>query len=188
MKSQKFNEFDSLLESAIALNAGGGFKENTPVKLRPAFFKSDYFKSLLSANQMLADYLKSKSDQDYFFFIKQIVTPRGSTDANSGVDPLFLKLKHDPRTPHAATELNEFDIPANLDFVEVLNFGVNMPPLQGDKSLGDKYSQPIDGQPQPVEKYFMRIGDKSPGENNPKKNTKLANTKDPEKWKNFSKK
>jgi hypothetical protein len=184
----KFNEFDTLLESAIALNAGGGFKENTPVKLRPAFFKSDYFKNLLSANPQVAEYLKAKTAQDYFFFIKQVVSTRGATDANSGVDPLYLKLKHDPRTPNAATELNEFDVPASLDYVEVLNFGINMPPVQADKTLGDKYTKFTTGQPEPAENYFMRVGDKQLGEANPKKNTKLANTKDPEKWKVFNKK
>ena len=171
----KFNEFDTLLESAIALNAGGGFKENTPVKLRPAFFKSDYFKTILAANQQVAEYLQAKTAQDYFFFIKR-------------VDPLYLKLKHDPRTPNAATELNEFDVPASLDYVEVLNFGINMPPVQADKTLGDKYTKFTTGQPEPAENYFMRVGDKQLGEANPKKNTKLPNTKDPEKWKVFSKK
>ena len=175
----KFNEFDTLLESAAALNACGGFKENTPVKLNPAFFKSDYFKNLLSANPQVAEYLKAKTAQDYFFFIKQVV---------STANPPYLKLKHDPRTPNAATELNEFDVPASLDYVEPLNFGINMPHVQADKTLGDKYTKFTTGQPEPAENYFMRVGDKQLGEANPKKNTKLANTKDPEKWKVFSKK
>jgi len=187
----KFCEFDTLLESAINLNTGGGFKENTPVKLTPAFFASKYFKEVLSSNPMLADFLKAKHEQDYFFFIKQVVSPRGGNDSEKGVNPLFLKLRTDPRGLNSATENNEFDIPASLEFVEVLNFGPNLPPLQSnDAELTKKYGHhhPERGIPVEGPNYMSNTGFNEKGENIKTKNTKLPGTKDPEKWKPFSKK
>ena len=53
----------------------------------------------------------------------------------------------DPRTVSTATEMAEFTVPGNWDYVEVLNFGVNLPPVQG---VPNNYEQPIGTKPEPV--------------------------------------
>jgi hypothetical protein len=131
----KFNKFETLLETAFSHYSNGGFREGSPVRLKTSFFNTPYFKQHYGNDTIFSDWLKSLVDQNYFFFIKRVVghgamqNPKDSND-NEGAGDCFLILKLDPRTVMAPTEVSEFTIPGDMNHVEVLNFGTNLPPVQ----------------------------------------------------------
>lgn len=132
----KFNKFETLLETAFSHYSNGGFREGSPVRLKPSFLNSPYCKQHYGSDTIFIEWLKSLMDKNYFFFIKRVVG-HGSmqdvrdTNDNSGAGDCFLILKMDPRTVSAPTEVSEFTVPGDMNHVEVLHFGTNLPPVQG---------------------------------------------------------
>jgi hypothetical protein len=149
----KFTKFETLLETAFSHYSNGGFREGSPVRLKKAFLSSPYCKEHYGQDTAFINWLKSLMDKDYFFFIKRVAgvsAEQNVKDANTneGTGKVYLVLKMDPRTVVAPTELNEFTVPGNWDYVEVLDFGVNLPPVQG---VDSKYAKPFgDQKPKPV--------------------------------------
>jgi hypothetical protein len=164
----KYNSFDVIYEKAFAKYANGGaFRENTPIKIRDTFFNSPYFKQRYSGDSVFVDWITNLVKQGIFFFIHKIHadgTMADRQDANdyAGSNNLYLTIKTDPRTPAYPTEFNEFNVPADFKFIEVLDFGPNLPPVQG---VPNKYEQPLTDYTPKEAPSFDKIG------NNPKDNT-----------------
>lgn len=149
---KKFNKFETLLETAFTHFSNGGFREGSAVKVKGAFFNSTYFKRHYSGHVAFSEWLKSMVDQDYYFFIKRVVgggSEQNVKDANTneGSGDVFLVLKCDPRSVYAPTEMSEFTVPGDFEIIEVLDFGVNLPPVQ---SVKNKYEQPLGTKPEVV--------------------------------------
>jgi hypothetical protein len=113
-------------------------------------------------------------DNDYFFFIKRVVghgSMQNVKDANDneGAWDVYLLLKCDPRTVQVATEFSEFTVPGDFHCVEVLNFGPNLPPVQG---VPNKYEQPLGTKPEPVV-INVNLGNMSQDNSLPTKNTNV---------------
>jgi hypothetical protein len=171
----KFNKFDTLLETAFSHYSNGGFREGSPVRVKKEFLNHQYFKSHYSGDETFVNWLKSLMDSDYFFFIKRVVghgamqNPKDSND-NEGAGDAFLILKTDPRTVSTPTELSEFTVPADFSVIEVLNFGANLPPVQGvpnnyEKPSGDQKAQPV--------KIEISIGNQPTDKDLPDSNTAI---------------
>lgn len=156
----KFNKFNTLLENAVGYYNNGGFRVNSCVKLKPAFFSCDYFKAHL--DDEFGQYLKDlvTKNKEYFFFIKSInanSSMQNVKDANStnGTDPVYLELGFDPRVVRVPTEISKFTVPGNMMYVEVVKFdGNNLPPVQSEPN---KYEKPIGTKPEVV-KYNTSLG------------------------------
>jgi len=147
----KFNKFDTLLETAFSHYSNGGFREGSPVKVKKEFLNHPYFKSHYSGDEIFVNWLQDLINRDYFFFIKRVVghgAMQNVKDANDneGAGDAFLVLKTDSRTVSTPTELSEFTVPADYAVIEVLNFGNNLPPVQG---VPNKYEKPF-GDQKPV--------------------------------------
>jgi hypothetical protein len=132
----KFNKFETLLETAFSHYSNGGFREGAPVRLKPSFLNSPYFKQHYGNDTIFSEWIKSLMDRQYFFFIKRVVGHGSMQDVkdandNSGAGDCFLLLKMDPRTVSAPTEVSEFTVPGDMNHIEVLHFGTNLPPVQG---------------------------------------------------------
>ena len=167
----KFNKFDTLLETAFSHYSNGGFREGSPVKLKPEFFSSPYFKQHYSGDQQFVDFLQSLVDRDYFFFIKRVLGNGAMQDVkdandNSGAGNCFLLLKMDPRTVSVPTEYGEFTVPGDFNSVEVLKFGVNLPPVQG---VRNNYEKPLGTKPEAVT-VNINIGNQPKDNSLPTKN------------------
>lgn len=176
--SQKYNKFVTLCEKAFSHYSNGGFRTNTPVKLLPAFFKSKYYQEVYQKDGVFDTWIKSILEQnpDTFFFIHDISsnsTNSSAKDANNlaGGANIFLTLKTDPRTLQWPTEFNEFIVPGNYDFVEVLNFGVNLPPVQG---VPNKYERPIGTKPTELKNDFDILNNRPKDDTLPVKNVKIS--------------
>lgn len=171
----KFNKFDTLLETAFSHYSNGGFREGSPVKIKPSFLSCDYFKKHYSGDEIFVNWLSDLIQREYFFFIKRVVghgAMQNVKDANDneGAGDAFLLLKLDPRTVNSPTELSEFTVPADFNVVEVLNFGANLPPVQG---VPNPYEKPIgDQKPQPV-KIEITIGNQPTDKDLPTTNTSI---------------
>lgn len=158
----KFSKFETLLETAFSHYSNGGFREGTPVKIKKSFFSSPYCKQHYSGDETFINWLTGLVESEYFFFIKRVVgnsamqNPKDSND-NEGAGDAFLILKMDPRSVSAPTELSEFTVPADFNHIEVLNFGNNLPPVQG---VPNPYDKPIGTKPEPVKDDFG-IGNQS---------------------------
>lgn len=152
----KFNKYDTLLETAFAHYSNGGFREGTPVKLKKSFLKSQYFNVHYSGDEHFAAFLTDLIEREVFFFIKRVVghaalqNPKDSND-NEGAGDVYLVLKFDPRSIQVPTELAEFTVPGDWNFVEVLKFGNNLPPVQG---YPNRYEQPIGTRPEVAPSSF----------------------------------
>jgi hypothetical protein len=171
----KFTKFDTLLETAFSHYSNGGFREGSPVKVKKEFLKSPYCQEHYGRDTDFINWLTDLIERDYFFFIKRVAaagSEQNIKDANSneGTGKVYLVLKMDPRTVSTPTELAEFTIPGNWDYVEVLNFGVNLPPVQG---VPNNYEQPIgDQKPQPVQ-INISLGNQPTDNSLPTKNVKI---------------
>lgn len=171
----KFNKFETLLETAFSHYANGGFREGSPVKLKKEFLNSNYFKQHYAGDDQFVEFLKSLMDRDYFFFIKRVVGHGAMQDVkdandNSGAGDCFLLLKMDPRTVAVPTEVAEFTVPGDFNYVEVLRFGNNLPPVQG---IPNNYEKPIGTKPQPAINVSINIGNQPTDNTLPTKNTKI---------------
>ena len=170
----KFNKFNTLLETAFSHYSNGGFREGSPIRVKPEFLNSKYCRDHYGRDTEFFNFLKELIGNDVFFFIKRVVgagAQQNTKDANDneGTDPIFLVLKQDPRTVSVGTEMSEFTVPASFDFVEVLNFGVNLPPVQG---VPNKYERPIGTKPEPA-KFDYTLGNQHKDNSLPTKNTKI---------------
>jgi hypothetical protein len=171
----KFNKFETLLETAFSHYSNGGFREGTPVKIKNDFFASPYCQQHYGKDTQFIEMLKSLVEQDYFFFIKRVLGHGSMQDVkdandNNGAGDCFLLLKMDPRTVQAPTEVAEFTIPGNWDYVEVLNFGNNLPPVQ---SVPNRYEQPWGTiKPEPVT-VNINIGNQPTDNSLPTQNTSI---------------
>jgi len=171
----KFNKFNTLLETAFSHYSNGGFREGSPVRLKKTFLSHPYFKMHYSGDEVFTNFITDLIEREYFFFIKRVVGHGSMQDVkdandNEGAGDAFLLLKMDPRTVSTNSELAEFTVPADFSIVEVLNFGVNLPPVQGVKN---KYELPIgDQKPAPV-KIDITIGNQPTDNSLPTANVKL---------------
>ena len=155
--SKKFNKFATLCEQAFSHHANGGFRTNSPVKLRPEFFKSDFYKSRYQPDTGFDQWLKGsiEANPDLFFFIHEV---GGNSTNASAADPndnasagnIFLTLKPDPRTLQSPTEYNLFTVPGDFKVVEVLDFGINLPPVQGVPNKYEHYQDYSQSKPTPA--------------------------------------
>jgi hypothetical protein len=171
----KFNKFDTLLETAFSHYSNGGFREGSPVKLKPSFLKSKYFIQHYSGDQGFSQWIQDLIQREYFFFIKRVVGHGSMQDVkdandNEGAGDAYLVLRMDPRVVYAPTELQEFTVPADFEIVEVLNFGTNLPPVQ---SYSNKYELPSgDQKPQQV-KIDININNQPTDKELPTSNTAI---------------
>lgn len=155
--SEKFNKFTTLCEKAFTHHSNGGFRTNTPVRLRPEFFQSDYYKARYQQDSGFDIWLKGLIQQnpEIFFFIHEIqgssndLSPRDPNDLAGSVN-IYLTLKMDPRSLQAPTEYNEFSVPGDYKLVEVLNFGINLPPVQGVPNKYEHYQDYAQCKPIPA--------------------------------------
>lgn len=170
----KFNKFDSLLEAAFTHFANGGFREGSPIKIKKNFLSSVYFKQHYSGYPEFVEYLTNCINNGTFFFIKRVAgesSEQNIKDANTneGTGNVYLILKSDPRTVSVATEMSEFSVPGNFEYVEVLNFGNNLPPVQG---VPNKYEQPIGTKPEIVQ-INVNLGNQPTDNSLPTKNVSI---------------
>lgn len=178
--SKKMNKFVNLFEKAYSHHANGGFRTNTPVRLRPEFFQSEYYKTRYQQNAPFDTWLKGLLEQnpEYFFFIHDISgnsTNASAKDANdlAGSSDIILTLKPDPRTLQSPTEFNDFTVPGDFRLIEVLDFGVNLPPLQGVPNKYEKYDSYAQIKPTPVEQSGIFQGNQPTDNTLPVKNTSI---------------
>jgi hypothetical protein len=163
----KYNSFNLIYEKAFAKYANGGaFRENTPIKIKDSYFSSPYFKQRYSGDKVFCDWLTNLVKLGIFFFIHKLHadgTMMDRQDANdyAGANNLYLTIKTDPRNPSYPTEFSEFQVPADFKFLEVLDFGPNLPPVQG---VPNKYEQPITDYTPQEAPSFIKIGN-SPKDN-----------------------
>ncbi len=171
---KKFNKFDTLLETAFTHYSNGGFREGSPVKIKKAFLNSPYCQQHYGSDTQFTEWLTDMIDLDYFFFIKRVVgegSQQNVKDANTneGSGNVYLVLRVDPRTVSVATEMAEFTVPGDWNYVEVLNFGVNLPPVQG---VPNKYENPI-GTKAEVLKVEVSVGNLPQNATLPTNNTAI---------------
>ena len=152
--SKKFNKFETLCEKAFSHHSNGGFRTNTPVKLRPEFFNSDFYKTRYQKDASFDQWLRGsiKENPDLFFFIHDIAgnsNNANAKDANdlAGSGNILLTLKTDPRTVKTPSEFNEFEVPGDYKLIEVLDFGINLPPVQGVPNKYERYSDYVQSTP-----------------------------------------
>lgn len=170
----KFNKFNTLLETAFSHYSNGGFREGSPVKIKKEFFNSKYCTDHYGTDTEFSNYLKDCVEKDIFFFIKRVAgegSEQNVKDANNneGTGNVYLVLRMDPRTVSVPTERSEFTVPGSWDYIEVLNFGNNLPPVQG---VPNRYEKPIGTKPEPV-KVDTSLGNQPTDNSLPTKNTKI---------------
>lgn len=174
--NSKYNQFQSLYETAFTHFSNGGFREGTPVVLKPSFLRSEYFKKHYSGHEGFVGFLKELIKDEVLFFIKRVVA-HGSTqnvkDANDneGAGEVFLVLRTDPRKVEWPTEFNEFSVPGDFDVLEVKDYGINLPPLD---SVPNKYERPLGDTSAKVYKMTINLGNQPKNNLLPTKNTNIA--------------
>ena len=178
--SKKFNKFETIFERAYSHHANGGFRTNTPVRLRPEFFQSDFYKTRYQSNAPFDTWIKGllAENPEYFFFIDEIsgnATNASAKDANdlAGSSDIMLTLKPDPRTLQTPTEFNVFVVPGDFKLIEVLDFGVNLPPVQGVPNKYEKYDKYVQVKPTPVDKSNIFTGNQPTDNALPAQNTSI---------------
>lgn len=170
----KFNKFNTLLEKAFSHYANGGFREGSPIKIKKQFLTSKYFLTHYGKDTEFHNFLKDLIERDVFFFIKRVAgqgSEQNIKDANTneGTGNVYLVLKMDPRSIKYSTEFNDFTVPGDMEYVEVLNFGVNLPPVQG---YPNKYETPIGTKPEVV-KIDISLGNQPKDNSLPTTNIKI---------------
>jgi hypothetical protein len=175
--SQKYNKFETLCEKAFSHFSNGGFRTNSPVKLLPAFFKSSFYKERYQKDGVFDTWLKSilEANPETFFFIHDVGSNSVNGSSKDAVDlaggsSIMLTLKTDPRTLQWPTEFNEFSVPGNYEYVEVLNFGNNLPPVQG---VPNKYERPVGTKPTELKNEFDILNNRPKDDTLPTKNVKI---------------
>lgn len=143
--NHKFTKFQKLYENAFSHYSNGGFREGSPIVLKPSFLKHDYCKKHYSGHKDFINFLKELIKNEVLFFIKRVVA-QGSTqnvkDANDGegAGDVYLVLRTDPRTVQWPTEFNDFTVPGDFDVLEIKDYGINLPPVD---SAYNKYATPM---------------------------------------------
>jgi hypothetical protein len=176
---QKFNKFETLFEAAFSHFSNGGFREGTPIIIKPSFLKDKYFKKHYSGEPSFVKFLKELIDNEVLFFIKRVVASgarQNVKDANDneGAGNCYLLLRTDPRKVEWPTEFNDFTVPGDFDLVEVKDYGINLPPLE---SVPNKYERPMGDASAKVFRMESKI-DNQPTDNHlPTKNTVLKHSK-----------
>jgi hypothetical protein len=170
----KFNKFNTLLEQAFSHYSNGGFRDGSPVKIKKNFLTSKYCLTHYGKDTEFFNFLKDLIEQDIFFFIKRVAgsgSEQNIKDANSneGTGNVYLVLKMDPRSIKYATEFNDFTVPGNMEYVEVLNFGPNLPPVQG---VPNKYEKPLGTKPEIVQ-VNISLGNQPTDNSLPTKNINI---------------
>lgn len=179
--NKKFNKFETLCEKAYTHYSNGGFRTNTPIKLRPEFFNSDFYKTRYQKDAGFDSWLRGciKENPDLFFFIHDVAgnsNNASAKDANdlAGSSDIILTLKCDPRTVKVPTEYGEFQVPGDYKLVEVLDFGINLPPVQGVPNKYEHYQDYVQSKPVPVDvDDFKSLDNHSLDTKLPEKNTKI---------------
>ena len=179
--SKKFDKFETLCEKAYTHHSNGGFRTNTPVKLRPEFFESDFYKKVYQHDGVFDQWLRGsiQENPNLFFFIHDIAGNSNTANAKDATDftgsnHIILTLKVDPRTLNAPTEFNEFIVPGDYNLLEVLNFGINLPPVQGVPSRYERYDTAVAGKPVPHDPdAFIKLGNQPIDNKLPKNNTAI---------------
>ena len=178
--NNKFNKFQNLFETAFSHFSNGGFREGTPVVLKPSFLKCGYFKKHYSGHEAFSNFLKELIDNGVMFFIKRVVG-RGSlqnvkdANDNEGAGDVYLSLHTDPRTVQWPTEYNEFTIPGDFDLLDIKDYGINLPPVQG---VPNRYELPLHSDIK-VFKMETKVDNRPEDDFLPTKNTTLAHTSKP---------
>jgi len=170
----KFNKFNTLLEQAFSHYSNGGFREGSPVRLKKDFLTSPYCVKHYGRDTEFFNFLKDLIEREVFFFIKRVASSgseQNIKDANDneGTGSTYLVLKMDPRSVKYSTEVNEFTVPGDLNLIEVLNFGNNLPPVQG---VPNKYETPIGTKPEVVT-VNINLGNQPTDNSLPTKNTNI---------------
>jgi len=179
--SKKFNKFETLCEKAFTHHSNGGFRTNTPVKLRPEFFNSDFYKTRYQQDSAFDQWLRGCIGQNpnVFFFIHDIAgnsTNASAKDANdlAGSEYVILTLKTDPRSLQSPTEYNEFSVPGDYKLIEVLDFGINLPPVQGVPNKYENYDSYSQSKPVPANPdAFKELGNQPMDNKLAKANTSI---------------
>ena len=176
---QKFNKFQTLFETAFSHFSNGGFREGTPITIKPSFLKDKYFKQHYAGNKNFVEFLKQLIQDEVLFFIKRVVASgakQNVKDANDseGAGKTYLVLRTDPRKVEWPTEFNEFTVPGDWDLVEVKDYGINLPPLEG---VPNKYERPMGDASAKVYRMENNINNQSPDNKLPQKNVVLKNSK-----------
>jgi hypothetical protein len=91
------------------------------------------------------------------------------------VGDVFLVLRTDPRVVQWPTEYNEFTVPGDFELVEIKDYGINLPPVQG---VPNRYEVPF-AQQSTLFKMKEDLGNQPKDNKLPSKNTKLAFTSKP---------
>jgi hypothetical protein len=179
--NQKFNTFTTLCETAFSHFSNGGFREGAPVVLKKSFLNSDYCKQHYSGHPNFIGFIGELIKNEVFFFIKRVVaggatqiSAKDSND-NEGVGDVFLVLRTDPRVVQWPTEYNEFTVPGDFELVEIKDYGINLPPVQG---VPNRYEVPF-AQQSTLFKMKEDLGNQPKDNKLPSKNTKLAFTSKP---------
>ena len=165
------NKFDILFETAYSHYSNGGFRENSVIKIKPSFLKSEFFKKFYSGNEVIASFIKQLVDTKSDLFIKRVV-------GNSNIDPRggsvngdpYLIIQTDPRIIEFPVELTQFKVPCDWDYIENCDYGINLPPVQGVPNKYEKV-QPADKGTEWVD--TDNIDNKSKDRSLPKKNVKI---------------
>ena len=90
--NSKFNKFETLFETAFSHYSNGGFREGTPVVIKPSFLKSKYFKTHYSGDEMFVNFLNHIIKEEIMFFIRRVVghgPGQNTKDAND--NPLSVE-------------------------------------------------------------------------------------------------
>ena len=172
--NQKYNKFKTLFESAFSHFANGGFREGSPVIIKPSFLKHDYFKTHYSGHESFVNFLKQLIEDEVLFFIKRVVantSKQNVKDANTseGAGNTYLLLRTDPRKVEWPTEFNDFTVPGDFEVVEIKDYGINLPPVDG---VPNKYERTVDPTVK-VYKMESNLGNQPKDNQLPTKNTKL---------------
>jgi len=139
----KFNKFSSLYEAAFSHYSNGGFREGTPITIKPSFLKHQYFKKHYSGNKNFVKFLSELIKNETMFFIKRVAAAGPSQNVkdandNEGAGNVYLVLRTDPRTVKWPTEYADFTIPGDFDLLEIKDYGINLPPVD---AVPNKYER-----------------------------------------------
>jgi len=175
--NKKYNQFNTIFENTITKYTNGGFSIGSFVIVQPAFLKSKYYKEHYSEDDAFENFIKSAIENKTFFAVKECLGYLTSNtskigNSNEGVGPGYLKLGADTRSLKSEQAFSEFIVPANKKYVDVIDFGNNVAPVQGVPNRYE-YHNPEAGKPTPLDdEPFRKIGNRPTDDQLPKSNKK----------------